>query len=94
MKTSKGASAIGAPGGKKRLRKCVLFLTIPIIFKPINPASAVQKVTIRWLVTVKLYGIIPSKLQTSIIIKVVKIKGKCFINLGPAFSFTTPKIME
>jgi hypothetical protein len=54
MKTSKGARAIGAPGGKNRLRKCVRFFMIPITFNPTKPARAVQKVTIRWLVTVKL----------------------------------------
>ena len=59
-----------------------------------NPARAVRKVTIRWLVTVKLYGIIPGKLQVGIMIKIVKIKGEYLTSLGPAFSLTTPSITE
>lgn len=54
INTSRGASAIGAPGGENKLKKCVRFFMIPMMFKPINPARAVQRVTIRWLVTVKL----------------------------------------
>ena len=36
----------------------------------------------------------PSKLQVRIMIKIVKIKGKYLTSLGPAFSLTTPSIIE
>lgn len=92
MKTSNGASGKGAPGGKKRLRKCLPFLSTPMILIPIKIARAKEKVTIKWLVTVKLYGIIPCTLQIRIIIKVVKIRGKNGLPLGPALSATTLEI--
>jgi hypothetical protein len=79
MNTRSGARARGAPGGKKSAKKCLLFLRIPIMLIPTKIAKAIENVTIRWLVTVKLYGIIPSMLHTRMIIKVVKIKGKCLI---------------
>lgn len=89
IKTGKGARGKGAPGGKKRLRKCLPFLRTPRIFIPIKIARAKEKVTIEWLVTVKLYGIIPCTLHIRIIIEVVKIRGKNFLPLGPALSLTT-----
>ena len=91
MNTSRGAKANGAPGGKNRLKKCVRFFRIPSILIPTKMARASENVSIRWLVTVKLYGIIPSKLLNKIIKNVVNISGKYFLPTGPAFSCTTPK---
>ena len=54
IKTSSGARANGAPGGKNKLRKCLRFFKIPIILIPIKIASAILNVTMRWDVTVKL----------------------------------------
>lgn len=54
MSTSKGARAKGAPGGKNKLRKCLRCFNIPIMFIAEKIANAVVKVTIKWLVTVKL----------------------------------------
>jgi len=54
ISTSKGARAKGAPGGKNKLRKCLRCFKIPMMFIAENIARATVKVTIRWLVTVKL----------------------------------------
>ena len=91
INTNNGANANGAPGGKNKLKKCVPFFKIPKILIPTKIANAIEKVTMIWLVTVKLYGIIPIKLQNNIIKKVVNINGKYFLPTGPAFSLTTSK---
>ena len=51
---------------------------IHIILMPIKIEKDKVKVTIRWLVTVKLYGINPIKLLNSTKVKTTEIKGKYF----------------
>ena len=64
--TNNGAKAIGAPEGKNNDNKWKPCVFIPIMFIAIKAIKANPKVTIIWLVTVKLYGIIPNKLQNKI----------------------------
>lgn len=52
------------------------------MFKPIKETIPKLKVKKMWLVTVKVYGIIPKKLQKKIKTNVVKTKGK---NFSPFF---------
>ena len=73
---SKGARAKGAPGGRNKQsmwKPCVL---IPIILMAIKEKEAKPNVTTMWLVTVKLKGIIPNKLQKKIKLKIVNKTGK------------------
>ncbi len=51
---------------------------IQIKFIPIKIEKDKVKVTIRWLVTVKLYGINPIKLLNNTKVKITEIKGKYF----------------
>jgi len=59
-----------------------------MIFNPINVVIPKLKVNIIWLVTVKVYGIIPKVLQPNTKTKVVKSKGKNFEPLLPKASKT------
>ena len=89
--TKRGASAIGAPDGKKKdkaWKPCVL---IPIIFIPTKAIVAKPSVTTIWLVTVKLKGIIPIKLQKKRKEKIVKIIGKYKLPFFLTFSDKTLK---
>ena len=74
--TSNGANASGAPAGKNKdsiWKPCVL---IPITLIPKKAKIANPKVTTIWLVTVKLKGIIPTRLQKNMNEKILKRTGK------------------
>lgn len=52
--TRRGANAIGAPAGKKKDIKWNPWILIPIRFIAVKAIKAIPKVTMIWLVTVKL----------------------------------------
>ena len=52
--TGAGAITIGTPFGRKRLRKCRPWRATPIAVTPMKTTIAIAKVTMMWLVTVKL----------------------------------------
>lgn len=72
----KGTMIKGTPLGKNKEKKFMPCFWIPIIFIPKKIDKDKQKVKIIWLVTVKLYGIIPKTLQKSKNKCKVKINGK------------------
>ena len=61
-----GTKTLGAPWGTKELKKCRPWVKMPSKVTPMNTASAMAKVTMMWLVKVKLYGIMPSRLPNRI----------------------------
>jgi hypothetical protein len=71
-----GASARLTPLGRKNPKKCSPCSRIAIIFIPVNSIKAKLNVTNRWLVIVKLYGIIPIKFVMVRNENRKKIKGK------------------
>lgn len=74
--TKSGAKAIGAPDGKKSESKWKPWVLIPIILIAKKANNDKPNVTTIWLVTVKLYGIIPNILQNNMNVKIVKSIGK------------------
>jgi hypothetical protein len=88
--TSSGDKASGDPGGKNRLKKWRPCFLKPIMFKPTKVDIPRLNVNIMWLVTVKVYGIIPKILQNSIKQNVVKIKGKNREPFSPNASKSIP----
>ena len=64
---------------------------IPIIFIAINAIMAKPKVTTIWLVTVKLKGIIPKRLQKKINEKILNNTGKYN---GPFFFTFSAKTLK
>ena len=55
-----------------------LWILNPIIFTPMKIENDIAKVTIKWLVIVKLYGINPIKFTNKINKNSTEIKGKYF----------------
>ena len=49
---------------------------MPMIVTPMNTTTAMAKVTMIWLVKVKPYGMMPSRLPNRMNMKSVKMKGK------------------
>jgi hypothetical protein len=89
----KGAINTGHPGGKKIPKNPNLCILAPTIFTPIKLAAAMARVTARELVTVKLYGTIPTKLDTNIKENTVKTYGtktKNILCFAAVFSLTMP----
>jgi hypothetical protein len=86
MATKRGANAIGAPDGRKSDKKWKPWVWIPITLIPKKVTTAKPRVTTIWLVTVKLYGIIPNKLQNNIKENTEKITGK--YKFPPFFTFS------
>jgi hypothetical protein len=76
--TKKGAITNGIPLGTKNPSAFILCIFIAITFIPIKIVSDIPKVTKKWLVIVKLYGIIPTKLLKIRNENRKKIKGKNF----------------
>ena len=79
---------MGTPSGTKSRRKCQPCLTMPTIVTPMNTIAASAKVTMMWLVTVKLYGISPSRLLNRMNRNSVKTNGKKSRAPWPAFVST------
>src|SRR3546814_101646 len=73
---SSGNSRSGDPGGTKKVRKCSPCLTKPRMVTPIKMMIASAKVTTMWLVRVKLYGTMPSRLPNSTNMDAVSTTGK------------------
>lgn len=74
--TSNGIITRGTFLGKNIEKNFMLYIFKPKIFSPIKIESDNENVKVIWLVTVKVYGIIPIKLQNNKVIWRVKIKGK------------------
>ena len=72
----RGNKITGTPLGTNNLRYPKPCLINPTIVTPIKINAANTKVTIMWLVTVKVYGIIPNILQKSTNINKENIKEK------------------
>lgn len=89
--TNKGANANGAPGGKNNDNRWTPCVLIPIIFIDKNAKMAKPSVITIWLVTVKLYGIIPIKLQKKMNEKIVNNIGKKYEPFFLTFSVNTLK---
>ena len=66
----------------------------PIIVTPININAANTNVTIMWLVTVNVYGIIPNMLQNNTNIKSENINEKYGLAFEPAVSLIILDIKE
>jgi hypothetical protein len=66
-----GIISTGTPGGKNRLKYCSWCIHKAIRLLPKKKASAKNKVSIKWLVLVELYGIIPTRLLKKIYKKTV-----------------------
>ena len=78
---------LGTPDGAKNFKN----LTIPCLYiairvTPIKIKKAIEKVTMIWLVQVKLQGNIPKRFPTKIKRKSVKIKEKYFMPSLPILS--------
>lgn len=78
-----GIIATGIPSGKNNSKYFSLWCNTLIIFVPIKKLNEKYKVTIKWLVTVILYGIKPNKLEMKIKQKVKKnnVIGEYFFNI-------------
>jgi len=63
---SKGLIKIGLLVGKNIFKNSIPLRRIPKILTPIKNDNARKNVTLKWLVNVKLYGIIPNKLLNKI----------------------------
>jgi len=74
--TNKGNKAKGQPWGTNNPKNFILCILTPKNKVPITIPKLHEKVSIKWLVVEKLYGIKPIKLLTSININNVYIKGK------------------
>ena len=74
--TINGSSTTGTPLGTNNLRYPKPCLINPTIVTPMKINAANTKVTIMWLVTVKVYGIIPNILQNNTNINKENIKAK------------------
>jgi hypothetical protein len=81
---------LGAPCGTKKVRNRTPWITKPSTVTPMNTATAMKKVTMMWLVKVKLPGIIPSMFPIRMKMKRVKMSGKKRIASLPADSRTMP----
>ena len=88
INTSNGASIAGVPFGKKKAKKCVPCLISAMVVTAKNMNAANAKVTAIWLVAVKLYGNIPSKLQNTMNMNSEKINGKYWRPASPTLSFS------
>jgi hypothetical protein len=90
--TKKGAKGSGTPASNKKLKKLSPCLWNPTIVVPIKMDNERAKVIRKWLVTVKLKGIIPWGLRNNEKIKVTEKQGKnfCFTfpERQPICSFT------
>ena len=64
--------------GKNKEKVFILYFLKVIIFMPIKTAKDKVKVTIKWLVAVKLYGIKPIKLLKRIKLNKTETMGKYF----------------
>ena len=71
-----GHSITETPGGTKKLKKRTPCLTKPSIVTPMKTMSASAKVTMMWLVKVKLYGTMPSRLPNRMNMNSVNTSGK------------------
>ena len=76
MQIIKGNKYIGEPEGTKVYKNFIFWTVIPIIKIPIKKTKAKLKVITAWLVIVKLYKVIPSKLENNINKNKVNFKGK------------------
>ena len=83
---------LGTPDGAKNFKNFTIpCLQIAIKVTPIKIKKAIEKVTMIWLVQVKLQGNIPKRFPTKIKRKSVKIKEKYFM---PSFPMLSPIIPE
>ena len=83
---------LGTPEGAKNFKNFTIpCLQIAIKVTPIKIKKAIEKVTMIWLVQVKLQGNIPKRFPTKIKINSVKIKEKYFM---PSFPMLSPIIPE
>ncbi len=87
---STGAMNTGAPGGKKKPKKCTPWRTNATIVTIKKTEIASPKVTMICPVNVKLYGISPIKLPNNTNMKIEKINGKNSMPSVPTFSRTMP----
>jgi len=92
--TSNGANAKGAPGGKNNDNKLIPCVRKPIIFMDKKAIVAKPNVITIWLVTVKLYGIIPNRLQKKINEKILNNIGKKKLPFFLTFSVRIVKKMK
>ena len=83
---NKGSIYQGRPGITKNEKKCRPCFTKPSIVTPINTTAARAKVTIIWLVNVKLYGIIQTIFPTRTNINIVNTNGKKRLPCSPTVS--------
>ena len=82
----------GTPDGAKNFKNFTIpCLQIAIKVTPMKIKKAIEKVTMIWLVQVKLQGNMPKRFPTKIKRKSVKIKEKYFI---PSFPMLSPIIPE
>ena len=94
MTTINGNKTIGTPLGTNSFKYPNLCLIKPIIVTPIKINPAKTKVTIMWLVTVKVYGIIPNMLQNKTNMNSENINEKYGLAFVPAVSLIILDINE
>ena len=79
------------PPGKNKEKNSIPWVFTQTMLIPIKINKAIAKVTIRWLVKVKLYGTKPTKFKDKIKQKIVKTKGK---NNWPLFEAMLSPIID
>tara|TARA_B100000674_G_C37422774_1_gene725830 strand:+ start:179 stop:523 length:345 start_codon:yes stop_codon:yes gene_type:complete len=92
--TINGNKTIGTPLGTNNFKYPKPCLIKPIIVTPININAAKTKVTIMWLVTVNVYGIIPNMLQNKTNMNRENINEKYGFAFDPAVSLIILEINE
>lgn len=93
MTNNSGARGKGTPLGNSIFKKPMKpFLLIAKPVTTVNEIIAKQKVTISWLVAVKLYGVRPIEFDAMIKQNKVKTRGKNLLPSLPIEPFTIPKI--
>ncbi len=88
--TSRTSSTLGTPCGTNNVRKCAPCRMTPSTVTRMNTVSASAKVTMMWLVKVKEYGIMPSRLPSRMNMNSVNTNGTNLRASCPALSRTMP----